>query len=260
MSHYLVWVIGDDPETQLAPYDENLESEKESKGIVPEEEKDRFIAYYNEKHPEDATLTFDDLYAKWGKDWNGSCWEKVGGEWQEFSTYNDNAKWDWYSLGGRWSGVFPLKEGSVGVVGEPGVFNNEVPVGWVDRAFLKDIDFEAMKAQRLKGRSEAYDEFMSKYDPNLEKQMIHPYFDYGIENIGTKENFMPESKESYLKKHGSIAPHALVKDGEWYERGTMGWWAIVIDEKDADDWNLQFDLMMKGLPPDTLISEYDCHI
>ena len=25
-------------------------------------------------------------------------------------TYNPNSKWDWYSIGGRWSGFLPLKE------------------------------------------------------------------------------------------------------------------------------------------------------
>jgi hypothetical protein len=33
---------------------------------------------------------------------------------------------------------------------------------------------------------------------------------------------------------------AVVKDGKWYERGEMGWWGIVHDEKNRDRW--------RGLP------------
>jgi len=53
---------------------------------------------------------------------------------------------------------------------------------------------------------------------------------------------------------------AILKDGEWYERGKMGWWAIVTDEMEDDKWDAEFKKLIDGLPDDTLISIYDCHI
>jgi hypothetical protein len=34
---------------------------------------------------------------------------------------NPNAKWDWYQVGGRWNGYFKLKDGTLGLLGEPGL-------------------------------------------------------------------------------------------------------------------------------------------
>ena len=55
-------------------------------------------------------------------------------------------------------------------------------------------------------------------------------------------------------------PFAFVKEGQWYERGRMGWWACVSNEKDRDEWNRQFNKMMDELPANTLLTLVDCHI
>jgi hypothetical protein len=48
-----------------------------------------------------------------------------------YDNTNPNGKWDWYSLGGRWSDFFKIK-------------NKET---CLDCALKKDIDFEGMKAE-----------------------------------------------------------------------------------------------------------------
>jgi hypothetical protein len=40
----------------------------------------------------------------------------------------------------------------------------------------------------------------------------------------------------------------------------MGWWAVVSNPKDQNEWNGQIKEMIDSLPDDTLISIYDCHI
>ena len=52
-------------------------------------------------------------------------------------------KWDWYVMGGRWSGWLPLKPGCAGVLGEPGVMDNAPVAGGADQASKRDIDFDA---------------------------------------------------------------------------------------------------------------------
>lgn len=57
-----------------------------------------------------------------------------------------------------------------------------------------------------------------------------------------------------------ISVFAVVKDGKWYERGKMGWFAVVSDEKDKDAWSEEVKQLLASLPPDTLLTMYDCHI
>lgn len=57
-----------------------------------------------------------------------------------------------------------------------------------------------------------------------------------------------------------LCTFAVLKDGEWYERGKMGWWAIVTDEKEDGVWEAEHKKLIEELPDNTLISIYDCHI
>jgi hypothetical protein len=102
--HFTVMVIGENAEQQLAPFQEN------NMGDCPKE----FLEFQ-----EDDDYDVD---VETGKK----------GHW-----YNPNAKWDWYSLGGRWSGSIKLKEGASGVVGQSGTFGNEVGI---DSAKAGDIE------------------------------------------------------------------------------------------------------------------------
>lgn len=199
MSHFTVMVIGDDPVGQLAPYNENLRMDEYIVGPVPDEEKDRMVEYYVRNNYDLKNKTFEEIYEKHGLNWNDNAWRKdENGVLQEYSTYNPKSKWDWYVLGGRWSGLIQLKEGTEGIEGESGVFNNEIGI---DAALKGDI-------------------------ANLDE----------------------------------IRTFAVVKDGQWYERGEMGWWAMVSNEKSEDEWEAEFKKLLDGLPDDTLISIYDCHI
>lgn len=40
----------------------------------------------------------------------------------------------------------------------------------------------------------------------------------------------------------------------------MGWWGAVIDPKEEAAWEANVDALLKDLPPETLVSVYDCHI
>ena len=57
-----------------------------------------------------------------------------------------------------------------------------------------------------------------------------------------------------------ISAFAVVKDGKWYERGKMGWFAVVSYENDKDVWIEEVEQLLASLPPDTLLTMYDCHI
>lgn len=55
-------------------------------------------------------------------------------------------------------------------------------------------------------------------------------------------------------------PFALVKDSQWYEKGVMGWWAMVSEEKTDASWEAEVRAALKDLPGDTKLTLVDCHI
>lgn len=40
----------------------------------------------------------------------------------------------------------------------------------------------------------------------------------------------------------------------------MGWFGCVSNEKEIDQWLVEFDKLIDSLPPETRLSLYDCHI
>lgn len=288
MSHYTVMVIGDDPEEQLSNYDENLEVEEYEIEELSEEDKFQMIKYYKkEGHQFDS---FEACYARFGDDWNGNCWRKnCRGIWIAYSTRNPNAKWDWYVLGGRWSGeIIRLKPGCTGLKGEPGVFDN---VTGIDQARKGDIDFEAIRKEEYEKAVGRYREYAAKCGGSIPVLEI-PWSDFHkgendkltIEEKRAKYNAQKAvqiwkkaglnqplglqledlqcTEEEYGQRaaDSSFSTFAYLIDGEWYERGRMGWFGAHTDDVSEEEWNSQIRSMLEALPADTLISIYDCHI
>jgi len=294
MSHFTVMVIGNNPEDQLAPYDENIQMPKTPGEIVIEEEKQRFMEYYIKENEDEKSLSFEQMYEKHGDNWNGNCWEKNSqGEWWDMSTYNPDSKWDWYQLGGRWSGEYiKLKKDTKAIaIGEPGVFGNKTGV---DAALKGDIDWNAIRNEAEEDAGTKWDEVHKHLEDNKVDMtyiawstLRDQYKDdidtarklYGEQEIVksfnelNKDNkyagFMGDgvtpylvSREKYVKSKGdgSFSTFAVVKDYKWYEKGEMGWWGMASNEKEQDTWNQQVWKLLEGLPDDALISIYDCHI
>jgi|GEM_PF-4254326 len=63
-----------------------------------------------------------------------------------------------------------------------------------------------------------------------------------------------------LYRNRALVPFAFILNGEWYEKGEMGWWAIVHNEKSENEWNKFFWKKWNEIPDDTLITLVDCHI
>jgi hypothetical protein len=196
------------------------------------------------------------LYDDYLKDWHGNADPD-----QQGYHFNPKAKWDWYKLGGRWAGTFALTPDGHGQLGEKSWTNEDEPTKphTVDQAMKKDIDFEQMAVNQFDEMSDVYDQF----EEEMKKDDFSPttgYFGFGIENTGDKDNYIPETRKEFLKRRAGFSTFAVIKDGEWYEKGEMGWFACVTDEKDPDEWTKQFNKLLDELPGDTLLSVYDCHI
>lgn len=172
---------------------------------------------------------------------------------------NKDGKWDWFLLGGRWTGMLKLKEGTTGIVGKPGLQTEEAPAGYVDSAKKCDIDFEGMSKENIERHTKFYDEFLIRYEEDKECKKFSPQFEYGVK--GKKEDgiFIPESKEEYVNRHSNFVTFAVIKDGKWYQRGEMGWFGIALNEKPDEVWDKEFSKLINDLPEETILSVYDCH-
>lgn len=292
MSHYAVLVIGENPESQLEPFDENLECEPYLVGDVDEAEKQRMLDFYERKG--EKFNSFEECYAVKGNNWNSNRYQlDDDGVWREYSTYNPDSKWDWYELGGRWSGRFiKLKEGASGTMGEWSwmTMRNH----GVDQACKGDIDFDAIKRdareEALKTYRESADkcggtipvlslswgyimeaEEFSHLDIGAKRELYHSQEAVNIwkEKVNNKMPFgysledFQCSEEEYATRAelNSFIPYAVLYEGEWISRGDMGWWAITLKEHyNSDDWQKKVWELIDSCSDDTLFSFYDLHI
>lgn len=91
---------------------------------------------------------------------------------------------------------------------------------------------------------------------------IPPNFSYGWEEKEKKKiidaNMVDIARKSQISNIDNITCFVFLKDGVWHEKGEMGWFACVTDEK--TDWEDQFKKLVRELPEDSLITIVDCHI
>ena len=308
MSHFTVLVIGDDVDEQLYPFSENLD--------YSEEEDRKFLEFYGEGNKEieeeyangvveygdDLGKKFTEVYPKFKsflKEWHGFEKDPHTGKlgyWR-----NPKAKWDWFTIGGMWTGFFKLKSGAKGVTGSPGLMTSPAKPGFVDQVKLKNVDFLGMeeheaslaleryeRAERLLGGSipeldYLWSDLISKKEyehlnmqdkrdlywkqPSMLlkesklKELDSSSEDYSFLNWIDMDSFQM-TKEEYIQKsrENSFSTFAVLKDGEWFERGKMGWWGSVSNEKSSEDWGREFSKLVRGLPKETLLTVVDCHI
>jgi hypothetical protein len=285
MSHFTVLVIGDDVERQLQPY-----HEYECTGI-----KDEYVKFTpTERTMEELQKTYEENKEKYNyesfeqfmKDYYG--YNEENGVWGRVT--NPNAKWDWWVIGGRWTGFLKKKEGTNGVLGRPGVFNNEPTENGADIIRKGDVDWEGMRNDVVEESSKRYDLVHEGIKDTPEHESWESVRNR-IEDIGEARKFYHSQerivafnkvcddnkdlfgwfnsiedylydKDTYIerKKNESITTYAIVKDGQWYQRGEMGWFGISSNDMDQDEWNKKYWELIQSVPDDVILTLVDCHI
>lgn len=290
MSHFTVMIFGDNAEDQLAPFQEN------NMGTCPEEymefiDQTDYLLDEWESESKETKEKYGNDFDRYVEEYHGY---KKDGETDNYGYRdNPNKKWDWYQLGGRWAGFLKLKKGANGTVGKTGLFGTPAPSGTADAALKRDIDFKSMREDAAKAAGKTYDEVTGIVGLTLHNMhgwkyvretMFAGYIDAAREYYnkqdavvklrewnqennhkygwGTDLEDFQVTREQYCKSAADSActTFAVIKDGEWYERGEMGWWGIVTDEKDQRNWDSEVAALLDELSDDTLISIYDCHI
>lgn len=252
MSHFTVLVVGNNVEEQLDPFcelecsfnREEIKNDPRSE-FIQEYTTEELIKDFEEiknNHPEYCYESLEEF----AEDYHG--YSKLDGEeiWGRWT--NPNSKWDWYQIGGRWSGFFKIKDNPKYpddiLVGSPGLMTPQAKQGYADSIRLCDIDFEGMKKDKIERAEKNWE----KAENESDKSML--YWEYGIEKDQTKED--------YINAQSKFSTYALLKDGEWFAKGEMGWWAISTNEN--ENWGAQIEKLISTLPEDTLLTVVDCHI
>ena len=254
MSHFYTLVLidpamADDPESAvepiLAPYDENI-STAPTREYMDASDIESMAKYYTDKGKDVSTSDLSTL-VPFLKEWNG-CDGGIDskGNLYYLSTYNPQSQWDWYVVGGRWSGQL----GGYDVRDYPQ--NYEV---------CHLCNGTGTRPDGIERFGEAWAESNGGCN--------------GCSGEGTRlkwsDHFVPEDGNikpvaallpllGDVEQADKIVPFAIVTPSEgWVERGSMGWFGMASDEKDSDDWANQVKTLLETYPEHVAVV-VDCHI
>lgn len=307
MSHFTVLVVGDDPEAQLGPFHEfectgendeyvqdvDITAEVQAqvdKYLSEGKTQGRALRDALEYHGLDKKIVTSEVNADCNGDDSvhkyGYAVVRDDKLIRAVDRTNPNAKWDWYQLGGRWTGFFYIKpDVTSSVLGKVGLMTAAAESDTADACYKRDIDFERMREYAREKATRDYRHFAAVTEglpiPQSWESIKAQYPD-GDNRAGPIYNAQPMvaamrkdmdlmfsdyedfglSEEHYVARavRNCISTHAVIKDGKWYEKGEMGWWGVVVDEKQPDRWSEEFAKLLEDVSDDTLLSVYDCHI
>jgi hypothetical protein len=203
------------------------------------------------------------------------------------STYNPKAKWDWYQIGGRWTGVLdnynPEKDPK-----------NQEPCPYCKttgiRTDLASKDEEITQSKvTVVQLAEAFTNFyqvMSKLQnvSTNEEELLKKQANDIAESIGGKvcnacrgTGVLTSFTTQWVSHSGDVMPvtdllalsneefdkrvgfAVVTPDGEWHEKGEMGWFGISSCEVDPEDWKEAVRVLLT-LNKDCNMVVVDCHI
>jgi len=280
VSHYLGIVIGDNIREQLAPYNEQDENYFSFCPEVDTSNREELYVWLKKQLEIDKSLkrelpimNVDDI-RRYLSDWFP---EQRGSKYGYLQ--NPNAKWDWWTAGGRWENFFILKGDKKSHMCKKG-----------------EVDWEKMRKQSLDLGKRIWDKHVSCirklwHEFGLEENEPIAWQDFAGEDCseyffeevfkndenkvftfdefiiampffaqGGNDKEIGETKEEYLSRSAKFSCWCYIRNGEWKERGKVGWWGSFTSEVDAAKWATEFDTMITNLPDDTLLTAVDFHI
>jgi len=234
-------------EKMLAPFNENTTIPR-YKNYLDKDDIKRMAENYKIKETDTKKLL------RKMRDWSGESGGVDSKGLFHWSTDNPQSKWDWYSIGGRWSGRFKLRDNPSlrtkrGIVGSPGVFKNQTGI---DIAYAKDVDWDDMEKSSKKEANACWKKIeQAQKDPKMDKAKL--WLDYDYEG---------ESKADYIGKKCAWSTFAVLDDQGWHEPARMGWFACDFDRKESEsEWTAKFkERFLSNFKRNTIVALIDCHI
>lgn len=294
MSHFSVMVIGPNPEDQLAPYHEFECTGQDDQYVKDVDITDDFREEMTQAEPGADPLEHALDYHGYtavedesqvdvsGPHRYGYVIARAGQLVRAVRRTNPSSRWDWYVVGGRWTGFLQLHPGRPGTTGQPGVLTDAAPEGHADQARHGDIDWEGMRAKageeaasrwdRVRELAPAlwssWDSIRAEHPDDIELARRVYFTQPGQQALSANRDLrwcdddVLVSREEYVNRarRRAVATYAVVRNGEWFERGRMGWWGMSSGDMPEAEWHAWIAQQVDGLDPDTLITIVDCHI
>ena len=186
---------------------------------------------------------------------------------------NPNARWDWYTIGGRWDGYLLTKFGGLNQVRK-----NEVDVVGMRAAAAKAAadTFDAFADLFANGqRIPSWNEVREANKGDIDKARAQYHADPVVEQFAQRarargewisgdirEKFHDGDRAAYVAaaEANALRTFAFVDlDGSWHQKGDMGPFAFVRNEN-ADAYAAEFRAWFDALADDVLLTVVDCHI
>lgn len=214
------------------------------------------------------------------------------------STYNKRSKWDWYLIGGRWTGYFSVRPEWVGdpalINGEPGVMTEpNADRHKCDGGPKRMLDFEFMRDWAEVDEGVRWKEFHAIADLHPETKSWAWHRDRVQDEADPMT--IDDARKAYHAQPGVLALNGtdfrgyddpyhrfgvdlatfqararrdavpgwslLTLDGQWREKGRMGWFGMsdATDESDAA-FKAWANEYLESLDDDVIIVAVDVHI
>lgn len=279
MSHFSVLVLTsteslDELEAALEPYDENRDVEPYRRYVAPDpEDWNRRLAARAGVDPLDdaAVLVYlraNDPDTTFGIDDHGLY---------EVSDVNPDGHWDYWVIGGRWSGLLVSRPGRQGLAAPDAhrsIFATEAPTpGTWDRIRKADLDIEGMreraataanaKFERIQTAVAAFGPLPASDDPDWREHptitalLLDPEFD-DLE-MATRA---ARGRDYVLNRArlGVLPGFATVVDGEWISPGRVGWWGTTdAQSDDYDTYYARVNRIIDDADDSVVFTLVDCH-
>jgi hypothetical protein len=228
------------PEFQAPPYPPGTMPKAESKPIwdaIQKVEKARQKVWDSLRRPrekfEEKALAKHPLRNKADKD----C-DECKGKGKRKTTYNKKSKWDWWIIGGRW----------------PDYFNFGDYDPFTDPDNIEDCNIcGATGKRRPPPACGPGDQPCNGCDGKGKR------LKFSLKPTHTSAN-VSDLLIRWKSKETRKVPFAIVDpSGRWAEKGEMGWWACVSNEKKTNDWEKQVKAIYERYPRHIAVA-VDMHI
>lgn len=286
MSHFSVLVVGDDYEAALQPFHEfectgtndqyvvDVDKTAEVQANIDAGESlEEALGYYglNERIVDCETKVDRDDEHKYG-----FAIVQEGKLVRAVDRTNPNKKWDWYSVGGRFSGKLVSMNGQR-----------------ADQLRVSDFDLNSAVAKNADNAAKEYDAITNciggrsiqpwshfvnlvkdqsitidqartdfhaqeAFQDLIKAEVIDRF--YGSEVL---DKVLVTDRDTYIKNESeeNATTWAFLHNGEWSERGSMGWFGMSdATGESTQTYVKKFIETIKALPPETKLTVVDCHI
>lgn len=235
----------------------------------------------------DKTLEHESLVDRGGKHKFGFAIVKDGELVKAVNRTNPDRQWDWWVVGGRYAGRLfangkQCDQAKKGDLNFDQMQKDKVAerLGYVMAAYKEVLLPAGSNNEDVTKLCAEYVELFAKLDAEWEaSEKSGRLYDF----LGKDERFaefrrlkiatiyddlfgagVPTTEAdpiAWCATAPAITSFAFLGlDGVWRERGDMGWWGMVHDEKDQSAWDEEFNKALAAVPDDHWVTMVDCHI